>query len=68
MSGIENDKTKAFFTIVAILTNIYAASSGCGAGYGHRWESVMSQDIVRFFAILIWDSVLGGSHGALYQR
>ena len=68
MSGIENDKRKAFFTLVAIFTNAYVALSGCGAGYGHRWESVTPQDIVRYFAILIWDGVLGGSHGALYQR
>ena len=68
MSGIENDERKAFFTLVAIFTNIYTATSACGARYGHQWEPVMPQNIVRFFAILIWDSVLGGSHGALYQR
>jgi hypothetical protein len=66
---VEGDCRIPFFTLVEQYTNIYKKfTTGQGGTCGNKWNNVVAADLVHFFGILVRDGVLGGSHGALYQR
>ena len=67
-SYIVNDTRVTYFTSVESFTNIYKFRTGIGGIYGQEWKNVAVNELVRFNGILVRDSVLGGSNGALYEQ
>jgi hypothetical protein len=47
-SGVASDGRMPYFTYAAVFTNVYAATSGAGAGVGHVWETVSAPEMVKW--------------------
>ena len=65
---MDGDPRGNYYHLMEKYTNTYAAGLGLGGAYGHRWEPVTSQELLRWDAIIIRDAIFGGSQGAIYRR
>ena len=65
---IVNDSRVQYLTTVESFTYIYKFSTVIGGSYRHKWMNVAVPEILRFNGILVRDSVIGGSKGALHKR
>ncbi len=70
LSGVEDDNRMQFFSIVRAWTNMYAFSPerNWGGSYGHGFQSVSEEELVRWFGELIRDGARGGTGGAIHRR
>ena len=58
-----------FYSLVTNYTNIYACAIGLlGGQYSHVYKPVKVQELIHFDGVVVRDSILGGSNGALYRR
>ena len=67
-SGIANDLRMPYFTISTMCTNIYAATSGAGAGTGHDWVPVTPPELLRWTAVPVRNGALDGRPSTLHHR
>ncbi len=67
-SGVDGDVRMPYFTTAAVYTNVYAATSGAGAGMGHSWETVSAPELVRWTACPIRNGAMDGRPSTLPSR
>ena len=69
-SGVDNDHQKPFFSQVRQWSNMYAVGPGGGLGgsYGHSFDLVSEEELVKWFGVLVRDGARNGSRGAIHTR
>jgi hypothetical protein len=67
-SGIGNDLRMPYFTILTMCTNIYAATSGAGAGMGHDWVPVTPPELLWCTAVPVRNGALDGRPSTLHHH
>ena len=64
-SGVDSDGRMPYFSFAAVCTNVYAATSGAGAGVGHDWMTVNAPELVKWTACPIRNGALDGKPSSL---
>ena len=67
-SGIANDPRLPYYSSIEKWTAKYAASIGMYGAYGHTYETVTLEELVKFDSIVIKSGVMGDLDGALFRR
>jgi len=65
-----HDPWKGFYSDVARWANLCAAGDLgiLGGGYGHEFQSVLSQEVMQWDGSVVMDGILGGLHGSFLSR